>query len=382
MRYFIFVLLLLSLAAMPALRADDSPQGAEDTAKTDDTAKTGDAEKPDDSEAPSLYVDGVIVVVNEDVVTLGELNQEILRMMHMMRDPQSADEAALRDIALRSLINRKLLEQYAEREKVEVDEAKIDEEVNQRVEEYGSEDALVKAVFPLQAITRQGLTIEDVKKEFRTQQKIHEIVSRKTTAGIFIAPQRMQEYYEAHKGAWALPERVRFREIEIIYLPKDSKYRPENYREFADAEDAKKFTEDLLADINAGKKEFDKAAQSASMDPWHKEGGLRTRMDGGEWHTREDLKDFMNKFLFDEKTVAGQVSGVIEGDKKDNGEVSYYILKLEERQAAATLSFEDAQREIIDRIVAEERAKRRDELLAQIYKDAYIYPEKFRNYNE
>jgi hypothetical protein len=57
-------------------------------------------------------------------------------------------------------------------------------------------------------------------------------------------------------------------------------------------------------------------------------------------------------------------------------------LKLEERQPAGTLSFEDAQREIIDRIVTEERAKRRDALLAEIYKDAYIYPEKFRNYNE
>lgn len=367
MKRFIFFLLIFLLAVIPALRAEEN--------------KEGDKSK-DNAEEPSLYVDGVIVVVNEDVVTLGELNQEILRMMHMMRDPQSADEAALRDIGLRSLINQKLLAQYAEKEKVEVDEAKINEAVSERVEEYGGEAELIKAVFPLQAITRQGLSIEDVKKEFRTQQKIHEIVRRRTTAGIFITPQRMQEYYEAHKGAWALPERVRFREIEIIYLPKDSKYMPGNYREFEDADAAKKFTEDLLAQISSGEKEFDKAAVSASMDPWHEEGGLRTLMDGGEWHTREDLKGFMADFLFDEKTVPGQVSGVIEGDKKDNGEISCFILKLEERQAAATLSFEDAQREIADRIVTEERTKRRDELLAELYKDAYLYPEKFRNYNE
>lgn len=363
MRHFIFCLLLLSLAALPALRAEEPAP-------------------PAGSGEQSVYVDGVIVVVNEEVVTLAELNQEILRMMHMMSKPEAADEATLRNIALRSLINQKLLAQYAETEKVEVDEARIDEMVAERVEEYGGEAALVRAVFPLQAITREGLTIEDVKREFRIQQKIHEVVQRKTTTGIFITPQRMQEYYDAHKGAWALPERARFREIEIIYLPKDSKYLPGNYREFENADAAKKFAEELLAQINSGEKEFDKAATAVSMDPWHEEGGLRTKMDGSEWLTRDDLKDFMVKFLFDEKTVAGQVSGVIEGEVKENGEASFFILKLEERQAAATLSFEEAQREIIDRIVMEERAKRREALLAEIYKDAYIYPEKFRNYNE
>jgi hypothetical protein len=373
MRNLIIGLLLLLLCALPALWAEESKDSAK--SKDDKAAKEGEDEA-------STLVDGVIVVINEEVITVSELNQEILRIMHMMRNPEEADETVLRDGALRQLIDQKLLAQYAEKEKIEIDEKKIEEMVAERVKEYGGEANLVKAVFPLQALTREGLTLEDVKKEFRTQVKIHEIVQRKTTAGIFVTPQRMLEYYESHKGAWALPERARFREIEIIYLPKDSKYRPGNFREFENAEAAKKFAEDLLKQIKSGEKDFAKSATAVSMDPWHEEGGLRTRMDGGEWHTRGDLKDYMVKFLFDEKTVAGQVSGIIEGEKKANGEVSYFILKLEERQPAATLSYEKAQREIIDRIVAEERAKKHHELLAQIYKDAYIYPEKFGKFNE
>lgn len=335
-----------------------------------------------EEEPPALYVDGVIVVVNEEVVTLGELNQEMLRMMRMLAKPQEADESVLREAAIRNLVNRKLLAQYAEKEDVEIDEAGMEEMVAERVASYGSEAALVKAVFPLEVITREGLSIEDVKREFRTQQKIREVVRMKTGGGVFITPQMMLEYYEANRDKWALPERVRFREIEIIYLPKDSEYRPANYREFEKADAAKKFTEDLLAEIKEGGQDFVKAATNLSMSPWHEDGGLRTRADGGAWHSRDDIKEFMVKFLFDDNTKNGQMSEVIRGNEKPNGEASYYILLLEERQPAQTLSFEEAQEEINARIMAEERGKRTDALLRQIYRDAFIYPEKFRHYNE
>ena len=335
-----------------------------------------------DEEPPTLYVDGVIVVVNDEIVTLGDVNQEILRMLRMMSDPEAADESALRDIAVRSLVNRRLLAQYAEKEDIEIDEAGIEEMVAERVEEFGGEAALIRAVFPLEVVTREGLSIENVKREFRIRRKIREVVHRKTSSGIFVTPQRILEYYEANKGRWILPERVRFREIEIIHLPEGSRYRPDNYRKFENAAAAKKFTEQLLEQLKEGEKDLEKAAGTISMSPWNKENGLRTRTDGTAWHTGDDLKNFMVEFLFDGNTKDGQVSGVIRGDEKDDGEVSFYILKLEERQPAGHLSFEDAQDEINARIVAGERAKRRDALLRQIHRDAFIYPEKFRQYSE
>ena len=333
-------------------------------------------------EPPSLYVDGVVVVVNEDVVTLGELNQEIMRMLRMLPNPNAADQDTMREIAIESLVNRTLLAQYAEKENIEIDEAGMEEMIAERVEEFGGEAALVRAVFPLEIVSREGLSIEDVRREFRIQRKIREVVRRKTGSGIFITPQRMLEYYEANKDKWALPERVRFREIEIIYLPGGSEYRPTNYREFESAAAAKKFTRQLLEEIKAGEKDFESVATGVSMSPWHEDGGLRTRADGSAWHTREDLKDFMVKFLFDEETKDGQLSGVIKGDEKENGETSFYILKLEERRPARTLSFEDAQEEITARIMREERMKRRNAFLRQIHREAYIYPERFRKYNE
>ena len=357
MRRLIFLLLLLWLPLLPsAIHAQD------------------------DEAPPALYVDGVVVVANEEVVTLGEVNQELLRYSRMFGGVEDDDRLMRR--AIDSLVDRRLLSQYAEKEDVEIDEASLDQMIAERVEEYGGESALIRAVFPLQVATREGLNIEDVKREFRVQQRIREVVRRKTATGIFVTPKMMFDYYEAHKNEWAMPERVRFREIEIIYLPGTSEYRPKNYREFDGAKAAEKFSEELLAQISDGEKDFEDVATHISMGPWHEGGGLRTRSDGGTWHTRDDLKDYMVEFLFDEETESGQISGVIEGEEREDGEISYYILKLEERHPAQTLSFEDAQREISARITAEERIRRQGALLLELRREAFIYPEKYRKYDE
>jgi len=329
-------------------------------------------------EKARAYKDGIEVIVNEERIVYSEINENLNRILLTMPQDQEVNNAELVNVVVHQLIRERLLAQLADREQIQIDEKKLDQLIEKKVEEYGGESELVQAVFPLRMLTNEGMTLDDVRGAFIREQKIQAIIERKTLIqSIFVTPKKIKEYYNAHKGEWVLPATAKFREIEIIYAPSENESKPPNCKEFKDDEEAKLFAEEITERI-AGGEDFTKIATEESSSPWHKEGGLRKTADKGEWFKKDDLKEFLADFLFAEGRKAGDISGVIQGEEKENGEVSFYILKLEGYNPQRTLSFKEAQEFIKNQIVAEEQYRRREELLKKLYQEAYIYPEEYR----
>ncbi len=329
-------------------------------------------------EKTRAYKDGIEVIVNEERIVYSEINENLNRILLTMPPDRDVNKGELVNVVIHQLIRERLLAQLAEREQILINEKKLDELIEKKVEEYGGENELVQAVFPLRMLTNEGMTLDDVRKAFIREQKIQAVIERKTLVqSIFVTPRKIKKYYNTHKGEWLLPATVKFREIEITCTPKENESKPPNYREFKDKEEAKQFAEEITKRIAAGE-DFAKIATEESNSPWHKEGGLRKTADKGEWFKKDDLKEFLADFLFAEGRKAGDVSGVIQGEEKENGEVSFYILRLEGYKPQRTISFKEAQEFIKAQIVTEEQYRRREELLRKLYREAYIYPEEYR----
>jgi parvulin-like peptidyl-prolyl isomerase len=329
-------------------------------------------EKPE----PRSYIDGIEVVVNEERITQSEINAELHRII-LSKQGQQIDEIKLINTVIHMLIRERLLAQLAEREKIQIDEKRLDEIIEQRVREYGGEGELIQAVFPLRILTDKGLTLGDVRNFFIRQQKIHAVVEQKTyVPSVFVTPDKIKQYYAAHKEQWKLPATVKFREIQVVFTKNKDAGIP-NFKEFATKEDAKASAEELLKRIKGGE-DFAEIARKESNSPWYGEGGLHKTADGGERLKKEDVLQLMADFLFAEGRKNGDVSEVLQMKEKEDGETSYFILKVEDFQPERTLTFREAQEFIKARIVAEEQNRRLEELVRQLYKDAYIYPEEYR----
>jgi peptidyl-prolyl cis-trans isomerase SurA len=154
------------------------------------TAPSGD----DTPAVPPASVDGVadrvVAVVNNDAITLGELQEALAAFRQESRGRvTTSDEELSRQFLLR-LIETRLQLQEAEREKVVVEESEVEDELGQRLKRLGAASrADVEAL--LQA---QGLTMEAVRKRVRDSLRVARIVRRKVTLRVSVTEQEVDRY--------------------------------------------------------------------------------------------------------------------------------------------------------------------------------------------
>jgi peptidyl-prolyl cis-trans isomerase SurA len=162
-----------------------------------ETAKPGDVrvrpfEEPDDA-----LSDRVIAVVNNDAITLAELQESVAGRRAEARQQQRdfADDAVLQD-SLNQLIEFRLQIQEADREKVTVDDAEVNEEFAERIKRYGmkNEDEFDKV------IRAQGITAESIKKRLRETLKVQKLVRRKVALRVSVTDAEITQYLEENRA--------------------------------------------------------------------------------------------------------------------------------------------------------------------------------------
>ena len=121
-------------------KPESAPAPAASTDKTNlvDTPKPGDVRQRPTDDADESVTDRVIAVVNNDAITLAELQESVASRRSEARQQQRdfADDAVLQD-SLNQLIEFRLQLQEAEREKILVDEIEVTVVFNDRIKRYG-----------------------------------------------------------------------------------------------------------------------------------------------------------------------------------------------------------------------------------------------------
>jgi peptidyl-prolyl cis-trans isomerase SurA len=233
-----------------------------------DTPKPGDVRQRPVEDTDETVADRIIAVVNNDAITLGELQESIFsyRADNANQRPGPTDEELRRDF-LNRLIDNRLQLQEADREKVVVEEVELNEEFLERIKRYG-----VKTEEEFEKLVRgQGVTVESIKKRLRDGLKVQKLVRRKVTLRVSVTEAEITQYLEANRAK--LETGLSFHARHILVTPEGDGV--------AGWESARIKAEMLRTQIEDGA-DFIELAKQHSRDATAKDGGDLGTLKRGE----------------------------------------------------------------------------------------------------
>lgn len=264
-------------------------------------APSGAAAVPDDQ----ALVDRVVAVVNEDVITMSELQEHLILSLREAREAApSADQLeALERTVLARMVDHKLQLQEARRERIEV----LDEEVSAVVEDFvrrnGGDRARIEA-----QLRAQGLTWAAVRREFRDQLMVQKIRGRRVIRRATVTEAEVDAYVAENRGRLESALRYHARHIAVPAEPPDSPTAWERARAEIEA---------IAARLREGG-DFAELARERSKDPSAESGG-----DLG-WLKRGELQPLFEEPIL--RLAPGEVTAPIRSP------VGYHLFRLEARE--------------------------------------------------
>ncbi len=153
----------------------------------------------------SVVVDRVVAVVNDEVITLSDLQRE-----EALKKGKGQEDERL---TLEDMIDRKLLMAAAKRSGMDVTDKELSDAIADIMKRNTMDDKQFEA-----ALGGQGLTLSQYKTELREQMTISRMVNKYVRAGLSVDENEVRAFYERNRAAYALPEEIRLRQI-FIPLP-------------------------------------------------------------------------------------------------------------------------------------------------------------------
>ena len=152
----------------------------------------------------TMLVDRVVAVVNEDIITLYDLNLAFqpyeAKIRELNYSPEKEQEALfkLRTDILNQIIDEKLTDQAIKRNNIEVSEKEIDAAVERLKESRSLTEENLRA-----GLAQQGLTMEEYRKAIKEQLLRNILVNREVKSKIVITEDEIKKYYETHREKYA-----------------------------------------------------------------------------------------------------------------------------------------------------------------------------------
>jgi peptidyl-prolyl cis-trans isomerase SurA len=164
-------------------------------------------------------VDRIVAVVNDDIITLFELNRsfkpyaERIRALGYSTDREHKMLYKVREDMLNRLIDQKLKDQEIKRLGINIDEQEIDQTI-ERIKEtnfYTDEDLRG-------ALAKDGLTMKDYRERIKEQILRTKLVNLKIRSKIVITKEDITSYYENHPDKYGGKKKYHLYNI-IIKVP-------------------------------------------------------------------------------------------------------------------------------------------------------------------
>ena len=143
--------------------------------------------------------DRVVAVVNNDAITLSELQEQIIVYRADNRQARtggagpSDDELAKQ--LLPKLIDSRLQLQEAEREKITVEDQEVADEIAERIKHYNTNN--VEEFEKL--LKEQGITMDAVRKRVREALRVQKVIRRKVALRVSVTDAEIVQYVEENR---------------------------------------------------------------------------------------------------------------------------------------------------------------------------------------
>ena len=332
-------------------REEAMPAGSVSEAVREAQAKAQAAEAPQWISAPVPGPDGpgvvdrVIAVVNNDAITLSEMQESLAYYLSESKETVKPEqEAELKLRLLNRLIESRLQLQEASREQITVDEAEVNEQLADVMKRFGTKseeefERLIKA---------QGLTLAGVKKRLRDQVMIQRVIQRKVQFRISVTEPEIETYLLENREKLETGLSYHARHVLITPAPPGDE---------AAWQAAWAQAEEVWAKVRAGE-DFGELAKRYSQDPTAKEGGDLGVMKQGE--LAADLE--------------GQIHRLRPGEASApyRSTLGLHIFKLEWKESLSGEALAQAKRQIRDILFRQKYAARLAAWIDEIKKRAII----------
>jgi len=297
------------------------------------------AAPPDDR-----VTDRVLAIVNNDAITLSEIQEAIAVYKYENRDRTGENPDQLVQQFLTRMIDTRLQVQEAEREKIVIEEAEIDEELADRIKKMNMKS---KEEFEA-AIKAQGIPIAAVRKRIADELRRGRIVSRKVRLRVSVTEEEVTQYLEANRPK--LETGLSYHARHILMLP-------ETGAEDAAWENARIRADMLRTQLLQGA-DFAELAKQHSRDASARDGG-----DLGTLKRGELAQDIETQIL---SLSTGQISAPYRSS------LGYHIFKLESKEALEGEGLARVRAQIREILFREKFDTRLDAWLKEIKQRAVI----------
>jgi len=170
--------------------------------------------------AESKIIDRIAAVVNDDVISLYELNREMAPYLERMQslgytgDQKIAAQYKLREDVLNQLIDQKLTDQEIKRLNITVTEKEVDNAI-ERIKERGfrTEEDLVEV------LKSQGITFPEYRTRVKEQILRTKLVNLEVKSKIVITKDDIVNYFETHTDEYRFEKKYHLRNIILAVSP-------------------------------------------------------------------------------------------------------------------------------------------------------------------
>jgi peptidyl-prolyl cis-trans isomerase SurA len=293
-------------------------------------------------------IDRIVARVNDDVITLSELQEEGLPLFERLRENYTGKELehqvqrAEREF-LDQLVLKRLQLQYAGQIGITASE----NEINAAFKDVLSRNNLTQEQL-IELLTREGLTLQDYKDRLREQIVLARLMNQAVRSRVSVDSSEVEAYYQAHQNEFDQPPQARVRHIFFRVEPGTGRPQMEDVQARA--------TRVLQEARNGG--DFATLARRHSEDATAANGG-----DLGLIKRGDALPEF-EEVIFNMK--AGDVSDVI---RTPNG---LHIVKVETFSKGSLRNFSEIKPEIERRLLQEKMEKRFQDWTNELKDKAFI----------
>jgi len=295
--------------------------------------------------------DRIVAVVNDEVITLGELNRGFEPYAQNIEANYKGNdkEATLQQnkkVFLQRLIDQLLIEQQAKKAGAGFT-AVSDEEVMNVVHDMLAKNNLSMENY-VKKLAAEGNSLEAVKKEIRGQMLRMRLLRREVQSKIVITDEEIGDFYDKHRQDYEGAEAVRIKQILLpVAAGADNKTR----------ESVKAQARQLRENISKGEP-FEILAAQYSKGPAAAQGGDIGFVERGVMVPEVEKAAF--------SLPAGQVSEVIET------EMGFHIIAVVDKRGAGLKPLPMVRNEIKAKIEDEKVAKKYDEWMEDLRKKSFI----------
>lgn len=278
-------------------------------------------------------IDGVIAVVNDDVITLSEFEKR-LPDKNVKITPQQ--EKTILD----QMIEQKLLEQEADKAGIKVSESEVDQGIQNVIGKFNLTDEQMK-----QVLAKENLTPEQFREQWRLQILSQKLIGAKLQGQLAVTEDEIEEYYKANYGS---DERVDEVKIAHILITPDA----------AGGEAQAKQRAEEVAEMAKSGEDFAKLAREYSND-------TISSVKGGELGSfrKGDLVEPLENAAY--STPVGEISGPVESP------AGYHIIKVLDKKTSEG-SLETYREEIKEKLYREKAEKELSAWIDEVKSSAYI----------